>query len=493
MVYPGLCNKNDWPNCGTGTLLAIAVPEDLSDPFLTNWTKPAYNPIVENTQRDPSTAWQTANGEWRFTGFEGKVFSSLDGFRTWATAANGSAIFPSAECPDFFPLPPRCVGGGGCDAPWPGPGPAPTHVHKISGTWPVATDRYTFGTYLDGEAGGTGTWTPTPGLPQLQAMDATTLLNISRKFYASKSYWDAAKSRRIFWGWLLIGNSVQSLPRETTFHPGLARLLFNPLPELSILLQGVLFSAAAVHVPAGSAYSLSGASPRWIGNQTELAASFELPASPSTFGVRFMMNSSGGGGMEVRIAFDPASFSAGLSVLNHADPPRSFWMPGVDMLSPPPPYNSSAVNYGDAHLCQAACLADPACAAFTFEQASPATGRCNLRDQIADFTPCPQCTAGFKPPAPPPAVVALPLLAGEAFVDVRVFVDQNVAEVFVAGGRWAVTLDVSQGDIAAANMSLVCADGGPAIARNVTVWSISSIWVQPTDVRATGANALGGL
>jgi len=58
MVYPGLCNKQDWPACGTGTLLAIALPADhANDPTLTNWTKPSYNPVVENTQRDPSTAW----------------------------------------------------------------------------------------------------------------------------------------------------------------------------------------------------------------------------------------------------------------------------------------------------------------------------------------------------------------------------------------------------------------------------------------------------
>ena len=37
-----------------------AVPADYaSDPLLANWTKPSYNPIMENTQRDPSTPWQT--------------------------------------------------------------------------------------------------------------------------------------------------------------------------------------------------------------------------------------------------------------------------------------------------------------------------------------------------------------------------------------------------------------------------------------------------
>ena len=73
MVYPGLCSSKYWDDCQTGTLFAIALPEDLTDPFLTNWTKPSYNPVFNNTQRDPSTAWQTSEGEWRFTNYEGKV------------------------------------------------------------------------------------------------------------------------------------------------------------------------------------------------------------------------------------------------------------------------------------------------------------------------------------------------------------------------------------------------------------------------------------
>ena len=41
-IYPGLCNKKDWPKCGTGTLLAQAVPADYAgDQLLTNWTKPS--------------------------------------------------------------------------------------------------------------------------------------------------------------------------------------------------------------------------------------------------------------------------------------------------------------------------------------------------------------------------------------------------------------------------------------------------------------------
>lgn len=57
IIYPGLCNDNDWPDCETGTNIDIALPLDMNDPLLVNWTKPDYNPIMNNTQRDPSTAW----------------------------------------------------------------------------------------------------------------------------------------------------------------------------------------------------------------------------------------------------------------------------------------------------------------------------------------------------------------------------------------------------------------------------------------------------
>ena len=43
-IYPGLCNKNDWPGCTTGTLLAQAVPADYAGDELTIGfnAKPSY-------------------------------------------------------------------------------------------------------------------------------------------------------------------------------------------------------------------------------------------------------------------------------------------------------------------------------------------------------------------------------------------------------------------------------------------------------------------
>ncbi|KAF5201591.1 Acid beta-fructofuranosidase [Thalictrum thalictroides] len=52
----------------------IAYPADLSDPLLINWVKSSANPILvpppgigRHDFRDPSTAWLTPNGDWRFT------------------------------------------------------------------------------------------------------------------------------------------------------------------------------------------------------------------------------------------------------------------------------------------------------------------------------------------------------------------------------------------------------------------------------------------
>ena len=42
-------------------------PPIAADPLLQNWSKPADNPVVFGSTRDPSTAWRTAAGEWRFT------------------------------------------------------------------------------------------------------------------------------------------------------------------------------------------------------------------------------------------------------------------------------------------------------------------------------------------------------------------------------------------------------------------------------------------
>lgn len=88
IVYPGVAGVNTSNgDCGKGTAgagcftHAIALPANLSDPWLVDWVKPSFNPIVEHINfgsRDPTTAWQTAAGEWRYTNAKADVYVTRD-------------------------------------------------------------------------------------------------------------------------------------------------------------------------------------------------------------------------------------------------------------------------------------------------------------------------------------------------------------------------------------------------------------------------------
>lgn len=75
-----VANKKDWPACDSDSrVLAQAVPADYAgDALLTNWSKPSYNLIMENTQRDPSTPWQEPSGDWRLHTVDSIVYGTAD-------------------------------------------------------------------------------------------------------------------------------------------------------------------------------------------------------------------------------------------------------------------------------------------------------------------------------------------------------------------------------------------------------------------------------
>ncbi len=490
MVYPGLCVKSRWSQCDTGTLFAVAVPSNLSDPFLTNWSKPSYNPIVESVQRDPSTAWQTASGEWRFTNYEGKVFTSPD-FQTWSVADNGAALWPTAECPDFFALPPLCSTNGCANA----TGLQPTHVHKQSSS---GQDWYTLGIYTDGPAGSKGNWTPV-GPTALQPLDFSAL-GSGMHFYASKSFLDPVPTpaRRIYYGWALVQPaSTQTLARVTTYHAGLQRLVFEPLPELAALRSfPALFNAPSVSLPSGSTYWL-GDWPNSAGNQSEFGATFMFPTSSrSTFGVQLVVGQKSGSAAnvstDISISFDPSTFTANVTFGGTSLPFNStYYMPGIDM--PGGDYNVTNVNYTDPHDCQAVCTADPNCVAYTYVVRPPLAGSCCLKGPtVPNPDSNPTCTSGVKPGHVLPgngATVPIPLLPGDTGVDVRAFVDNTFIEVFLMQGRIAITIPVNTGaEAGAAGMNLFAAAGGaPSVTvADVNVWHMNPIWVSPEEVLARG-------
>lgn len=168
-VYPGLCqNPKKGEPCPGATNLAIAVPEDPTDPLHTNWTKDGKvgaftgytNPIVNNTGRDPSTAWRTPAGEWRLTSYGSQIFGSTD-FKSWYRIGQQKA-FPQGECPSFFPLPQHTPGAMG---PAPAGAGTPTHVYKTSHG---GKDWMVVGTYEAGPLTQLGTYNATPGVPHAQ-------------------------------------------------------------------------------------------------------------------------------------------------------------------------------------------------------------------------------------------------------------------------------------------------------------------------------------
>ena len=73
LVYPGVCaaaRPDDpqpiWPPCSSDSnhhySLVLARPAEPGDPLLRRWRKEL---LLNNTERDPSGAWRTSDGEWR--------------------------------------------------------------------------------------------------------------------------------------------------------------------------------------------------------------------------------------------------------------------------------------------------------------------------------------------------------------------------------------------------------------------------------------------
>jgi len=287
-VYPGLCYPQFSDSCPGGTNLAIAVPEDPDDPLQTNWTKEVFtvNPIVNNTGRDPSTAWQTPSGEWRLTTFDTMIMGSMD-FKSWYRIGKQPG-FPVGECPSFFPLPRTTPGAG----PPPAGAPVPTHVHKASHG---GKDWMQLGSYVAGPPKSNGNWTAL--LPEVK-IDAGS-------FYASKDFFDPVKGRRINFGWATVPPaSTQTLPREVTWHPELQQLVYTPVEEQSQLRGAVIGSLANTTLVANVPHSLH--LPPQGGNQSEVRVTIQRPTSAVRLSVNVMVDAARKAtGTEFFIAYVP--------------------------------------------------------------------------------------------------------------------------------------------------------------------------------------------
>ena len=283
-VYPGLCNKNDWPACSTGTLLALAVPADYEgDELLTNWSKPANNPIIEGSQRDPSTSWKMQSGEWRMRTYNGIVYASASDADFLAGkfyTIGKNPDFRQCECPSFYPLPAPSPGFEAEYAALEATGSLPTHVHKTS----CGGDWWQLGTYdMAAPPKTLANFTATPGFE-----DAFAQVRIDPgRFYASKDNEYPTKSggkRRINWGWAQVPPaSTQTLPREITFNAAARTLQQYPIEELEGLRGPAAFTSGGATIAGGK--PIAARLPAGVMKQSEIVATFKLPSAAATFGI----------------------------------------------------------------------------------------------------------------------------------------------------------------------------------------------------------------
>lgn len=227
-IYPGLCDDALWPNCQTGTGLAQALPADYSDELLSVWSKPSYNPIMNNTERDPSSPWRTRSGEWRLRTYNSKIYAASSDADLvaghWYEVGVLEAL-RTCECPSLYPLPALTPGFVNTTR-------LPTHVHKTSC---AGADWWQLGDYVAGSPGQVGSFNATPGWEDLFVQVKID----PGAFYASKDNVFPAldnSTRRVNWGWAKVDPaSAQTLPREITFNPEARVLEQKPLEELTQL------------------------------------------------------------------------------------------------------------------------------------------------------------------------------------------------------------------------------------------------------------------
>uniref|UniRef100_A0A453GUQ2 fructan beta-(2,1)-fructosidase n=1 Tax=Aegilops tauschii subsp. strangulata TaxID=200361 RepID=A0A453GUQ2_AEGTS len=182
----------------------IVVPKNLSDPYLREWTKAGNNPVIQPVGpglnsgqfRDPTTGWIGPDGLWRIAvgaelnGDSAALLYKSKDFLNWTRvdhplySSNSSSMW---ECPDFFAVLPGNSGGLDLSAAIPN---AAKHVLKMSLD---SCDKYMIGVYdLKSD-----TFIPDTVLDDRRLWSRIDYGN----FYASKSFFDSKKGRRIIWGW----------------------------------------------------------------------------------------------------------------------------------------------------------------------------------------------------------------------------------------------------------------------------------------------------
>ncbi|WCJ39508.1 Beta-fructofuranosidase insoluble isoenzyme 1 [Euphorbia peplus] len=266
----------------------LALPKNLSDPFLIEWVKSPRNPLMSpnpNNQinassfRDPTTAWIGHDGQWRVT-----IGSKLDerglailykskDFYNWVKieeplhSAPGTGMW---ECPDFYPVSVNQA----WDIQKPVLGKGVKYVLKLS-LDETRHDYYTVGEYNIVK----DKYIPDPG-----SVDGDSGLRYDYgKFYASKTFFDSAKNRRVLWGWvnesttnetqILMGwSGLQGFPRTINLDKSRKQLVQWPVEEIEKLRSKAFHLPTSKVLGQGSNFRVLGITPA----QADVEISFKV-------------------------------------------------------------------------------------------------------------------------------------------------------------------------------------------------------------------------
>ncbi|KAJ9179341.1 hypothetical protein P3X46_011142 [Hevea brasiliensis] len=268
----------------------LALPKNPSDPYLLEWVKSPKNPVMAPTPenqinassfRDPTTAWLGVDGRWRLiVGSKinrkglAYLYRSKD-FVHWIKAKHPLHSAKKTgmwECVDFFPVSVNSPVGLDTST----LGPHVKHVLKAS-LDDTKHDYYTIGEYDHVK----DIYTPDEG-----SVDGDSGLRYDYgKFYASKTFFDSSKNRRLLLGWLNESSSVSddikkgwagihAIPRVVRLDKSGKQLVQWPIKEIEKLRTN------PVHLP--SQY-LKGGSVLEVPGLTAAQADVEITFKVSDF------------------------------------------------------------------------------------------------------------------------------------------------------------------------------------------------------------------
>ncbi|KAM7258879.1 hypothetical protein ACFE04_014620 [Oxalis oulophora] len=426
----------------------LAYPADHNDPLLRKWTKYSGNPVLvpppgiePKDFRDPTTAWYTKQGKWRLTiGSKNDINKTgialvydTEDFKTYELLNDTMHGVPGTgmwECVDFYPV--SVSSENGLDTSVNGDGVK--HVMKAS----LDDDRhdyYALGTYYEE----TGKW-----VPDNPVIDVGIGIRYDYGiFYASKTFYDQNKGRRVLWGWISESDSefadvkkgwasVQGIPRTVVFDKKTGtNLLQWPVNEVeSLRLSSKQFDK--IEVKPGSVIPLDVPT----ATQLDIIAEFEVDKSAldnvTIFNEEEFSCSSSGGAAQ-RGAVGPF----GLLVL--ADKDRSEQTPVYFYIT----------KGSDGNLKTFFCT----------DQSRSSVATDVNKQKYGSF---------------------VPVLKGEK-LSLRTLVDHSIVESFVQGGRSTITARVypTKAIYGDAKLFLFNNATEASVTASLKVWQMNSAFIRP--------------